>query len=91
MKRCLLETVSGRVRLDVPPILFGYKLGGGGEQEVRLARGAEADISQMAAQSNSSYLEVYITLQPPIALPEKPTLHVCFFACMLVRMLAALH
>lgn len=81
------EMVNGRLRLTVPPMLIGYKISAGtsvesaGEQNE--VRGAEDSVSAAARLARGSYIELFITLHPLLAVPEQPTLHVRFSALLL--------
>ena len=67
--------MNGRLRLTVPPVLFGYKIAGGRGVEGDM-RGAEESVSAAARQARGSYIELFVTLHPLLAVPEQPTLHV---------------
>ena len=88
-----VETVNGRLRLTVPPVLFGYKISAGGQSVEGDVRGAEESVSAAARVARGSYIELFLTLHPLLAVPEQPTLHVRqahYYTPTLLHTLAAL-
>lgn len=61
--------VEGTVRLHSPPVLLGYDRTG----QYTVAAGLWSDMTnpaQEAAAKDATYLNIYLTIEPPLSIPE---------------------